>query len=246
MINRIEIKWNIKQLPVPRINSNFLHSFYDPVSEGEKLANRFVTENPETKNILVMGLGFAYHIRPLLAGENNVFVYEPEDDLVELYKSIENSKEVLDKLIFVKSAEDIPVAEYGIFVLKSEERIYKKEFTSFFEKPLFQQTRLSCDGTHSEIRILLVTPIYGGSLTTANYLENACESMKMTYEVVDNSVANELFQNILAVSDKSHSNIIGEKLIEIMSDLIFEKAMTFKPHLAIFIAQSPVSKKLIQ
>lgn len=97
-----------------------------------------------------------------------------------------------------------------------------------------------------DIRVLIDFPIYGGSLTTAKYVQNAFRRLGYQTKIVDNSICNSLFHEIKSVKDQARSEIIRRKLLNLLSNLYWEEFMQFKPHLAFFIAQSPISADFIK
>lgn len=60
--NQIEIRESKTGNPVPVVNGVHLHSSYNPTKEAESFVERFETIIQANRNILVLGLGFAYHI----------------------------------------------------------------------------------------------------------------------------------------------------------------------------------------
>ena len=70
----VSVSLSKEGLPVPQIAGTSLHSQYHPVKEAEQLTRGF--EYDENSRTVVFGLGFGYHVLPLL--ENcEVTVIEP-------------------------------------------------------------------------------------------------------------------------------------------------------------------------
>ena len=96
-----EIKTARTERPVPVVNGVHLHSIYNPDKEAEGLVAAHI-DNLQNKNeVLVLGLGFGYHINAIIEkltefhGENfKVVVIEPNakvyDDCIE--KNLLNKK----------------------------------------------------------------------------------------------------------------------------------------------------------
>lgn len=61
-INSYEIKQSRSNLKVPVINGVHLHSNYHPAKEAKKTIANIEQELKENKNLLILGLGFAYHV----------------------------------------------------------------------------------------------------------------------------------------------------------------------------------------
>jgi len=97
--------------------------------------------------------------------------------------------------------------------------------------------------TYSSLRVLVNTPIYGGSYTTAQYVYNGLKSLGVTVQMTDNSIAESLLKRLL------QNQIIDRNtnyLTAILSDLIWQDISIFKPHIVFMVAQSPFSDQLMK
>ncbi len=61
-IHSYEIKQSRSNLKVPVVNGVHLHSNYHPVKEAKKIVANIEHDLKENKNLLILGLGFAYHV----------------------------------------------------------------------------------------------------------------------------------------------------------------------------------------
>lgn len=97
--DELYVKYSKSEQPVPVINGVHLHSIYNP----EREASGFVTNQLEnlraSKNILVFGLGFGYHIAQIEEKmktfhpvEYNIFVIEPNVQIVEKWHELAPTK----------------------------------------------------------------------------------------------------------------------------------------------------------
>lgn len=83
-----EFKVSRNGLTVPVINGIHLHSIYNPVKEAEAFAEGHQEVLTKKENVLVLGLGFGYHIEQLARqlnhnhNEYRIIVIEPNRDLV--------------------------------------------------------------------------------------------------------------------------------------------------------------------
>ncbi len=75
-----------KGLPTLKYKDKYLHSKYDPINEGIKLANSLPTEGK--RNIIIFGLALGYHITPLLDRDPmiNVIVIESSVEVLGCLK----------------------------------------------------------------------------------------------------------------------------------------------------------------
>lgn len=89
--NNNEIKTSRNGLCVPVINGIHLHSIYNPIKEAEAFANGFTETLKKNNSILVLGLGFGYHIDQIanelkaLYADYSITVLEPNRWLAESF-----------------------------------------------------------------------------------------------------------------------------------------------------------------
>ena len=103
-ITSYEVKTSRSEHKVPVVNGVHLHSIYNPLKEAEGLVHAQL-ENLKHKNeVLILGLGFAYHINAVIEkltlfhGDNfRVIVIEPSSQVYEdcIANNLLNKKNVL-------------------------------------------------------------------------------------------------------------------------------------------------------
>ncbi len=88
-ISKIEIKKSKVDTPVPVVEGIHLHSIYNPAKEAETLIGKYSEALEGQRNILVLGLGFGYHVWQLESelrkhhDKWNVIVIEPNVRMTE-------------------------------------------------------------------------------------------------------------------------------------------------------------------
>ena len=95
---------------------------------------------------------------------------------------------------------------------------------------------------YKSLRVLVNTPIYGGSYTTAQYVFNALNQLNICSKMTDNSVAEPLLKTLI---NKQITNQNTEILASILSNILWHEICSFKPHIVFFVAQSPFTDRLI-
>ncbi len=245
-MNNIVIENSKDGNPIPIINNISLHSKYAPYKEGEKISEIYLRSGNNKKDIIIFGLGFGYHIIPLLDIFKKIYVFEPLLEIVEKIKDYPQFSHLLDSITIITDINAIPKTENkDIFCLNSVKRFFPDYFEQLQHKiESFQLPKVKI--SPDEIRVLIDFPIYGGSLTTANYVKNAFTKLGYITEFVENDIANNLLQEILKIEDKNHSAIMSSKLTELMSDLFWYKFQVFQPHVCFFNAQSPMTPHLLR
>ena len=242
--------------PVPLWDGFCLHSLYQPIKEGESFAEKFLEENAGQygKPLLVLGLGFGYHILPLLDKFQNIYVAESNQELINKAKAMwsENSslppfKEVgatMEKCVIIDDVSKAPhLPEFLVYSLRSEFRFQEKFFNEVQDAVRLADKNFV--PALSQMRILVNSPIYGGSYTTAKYVETALKSLGACVHFTDHSCANGLLQKYLDSSKKMEESALITQLTELLSETLWLDVVKFKPHIVLFVAQSPFTDKLM-
>lgn len=85
--------------PVLSVDGKFLHSRYDPDAEGRKIVSEAIAKKPNAKVVVVLGLGFGYHVhtlREMIPAGVPIVVFEALSEIVSFYanhigRDIENA-----------------------------------------------------------------------------------------------------------------------------------------------------------
>ncbi len=229
------------------INENYIHSKYNPENEGEKIAQKAISEK-KNNAIRIFGLGFGYHILPLLKEYDQITVFEPLNDVLNLAEKQAFLDELFAKTEVITDFDKVPRNEnQDVMVLPSYRNMFAELISAFRQNCSEEQVKSVTGKLHdySGLRVIIDYPVYGGSYTTAKYIQHACEELGLHVKIVDNAHAETMLHAITAVDNKSHSSYMALKLTELLSDLFWEEFKSFKPHLALFPAQSPATKHLL-
>lgn len=148
-ISSYEIKTSRNNLKVPVINDVHLHSMYNPAKEAQAIVSKHDQALATKKNVLVLGLGFAYHVyeicRKLESYHGNdykVVVIEPNEQIyrdcisnhlfpnknIEVYTG-ENLQKIYGELSLVKFLIEKP----AVISHPSSFNLYSGFFKSFLE-----------------------------------------------------------------------------------------------------------------
>ncbi len=87
-IRSYEVKNSKNNLKIPVVNEIHLHSMYDPAKEAKNIISKHIDSLEVKKNVLVFGLGYAYHVYELCrtlerfhGTDYKVVVIEPNEDV---------------------------------------------------------------------------------------------------------------------------------------------------------------------
>jgi hypothetical protein len=111
MLNSIIVKKTPTDQFVPVKNGIFLHSAYDPIKEAANFLEKHQHSIAEKKDILILGLGFGYHVDAILEYCKSltiaptVTILEPDLQLISL--AIETRKENYNNIFSQANIEDL-------------------------------------------------------------------------------------------------------------------------------------------
>ncbi len=228
--------------PVPQLNAISLHSVYRPVQEAEKLAAQF--SEATHKPTVVMGLGFGYHILELLKKvEGKIYVVEPLMTLFRVFLSEVDLAPFLPRVVFHIAEEParvlskIPSNDWNCFVHKASYR-FSEKYYQLLEKASEVQDLLK----RSSLKVLVVNPIYGGSLPTAKFCSSALQNLG--HEVVSvncEDYAEAFFATKKITKNLKNSEVLSKMFMNFMNEVIIAKAVDLQPDLVLGLAQAPLS-----
>ena len=98
-----------------------------------------------------------------------------------------------------------------------------------------------------KLKILVIGPMYGGSLPTANYTASALKNMGHEVEFLDFSAYKDAYFIIDHITkDNDHRRALKDTYINFLGEAAMAKAASFMPELIIAIAQAPLTPNIIQ
>ena len=100
--------------------------------------------------------------------------------------------------------------------------------------------------SNKSLRILVVKPIYGGSLPTANYCLEGLRNLGHEVESVDcDKVVDGFFELKDITKIKANAEILSQKFIGLMGEVVVAKAAEYRPDFILALAQAPLSPDAI-
>jgi len=234
--------------PVPRVGSVSLHSTYRPKDEAARAVSEFAVKGG-LQNV-VYGLGFGYHVAELLNRyySRSVTVIEPSLELFHAFISAVNLKPFLPRTRFLV-AEPTPkiVARFKPENWNILSHLPSVRLSPDYFNRLEQSRKLAGVLKSNSLRILVVNPIYGGSLPTARFCAEALKNLGHHVASVECEKFAEGFLSLDGVtSNKENSQILSTVFMNMMGDMTAAKAADFRPDLILALAQAPLTPKTIQ
>ena len=233
--------------PVPRIAGVLLHSQYRPIEEGKKAIENY--DFDLERNTVVYGLGFGYHIQALLLKcPGKLIVVEP---LMTLFRAFMTSMDIQPFLSRVRfRIGETPACLisrlepecWNIFKhlpsIRIGETYYNRLDQGIEVKNLLQLRSL---------RVMIVNPIYGGSLPTAHHCAGAFRNLGHEVATVDCEEFAQGFFSLKSVTrNPDNSEILSRNFMNFMGEIAAAKAAEFKPDIILALAQAPLAPEAIQ
>jgi spore maturation protein CgeB len=245
--------------PVLKIDSITFHSIYQPDSEADPFLKQLLNLKEKRGDqgdpkILVFGLGFGYHLNKIIREPLEIGIIEPRWDVlktamkwVDLTAVIERCELMIGEEISLhewRQAQWMPLMPalrlYGGFF----RRIQKILENPFIEK----RSEITSDTAalpflqDLQLKILVVSPLYGGSYPTAAYCEKALKKLGHQVEMIDNSIYYGIYKQIpLQTQDKTNRTTLTEIFLNFISKMLLARCVDFKPDIVLALAQAPIN-----
>jgi len=98
-----------------------------------------------------------------------------------------------------------------------------------------------------KLKILVIGPIYGGSLPTANYTASAFKKIGHEVEFLDFSAFKDAYFKIDHITkDNDHRRALKDIYMGFLGEVAMAKTSSFMPELIIALAQAPLTPNIIQ
>ncbi len=234
--------------PSMKIGNVTMHSLYDPEKEAADWVE-YQREKVEMGSaVVILGFGLGYHVLRLceldicrISGME-IIVFEPRIDVLKTALENVDLTHVLSKIKLV-TGDSIPALPKGFIIVEHSPSVTVNK--SYFND-LLAQLRLR-QSVKSGLKIMVVGPIYGGSLPIAGYCASALKKMGHQVDYVDNSKYNDVFQSIPGITaDKNHQNQLRSMFISFLSEAVIARCAEFKPDLVLALAQAPLTEGSLQ
>lgn len=100
---------------------------------------------------------------------------------------------------------------------------------------------------HKKIKILLVLPLYGGSLPIGYYCAEALKELGHQVDIFDAPPFLEAYRTLsnLNISQERFS-ALEQNFVQLLSQAIYAQAETFKPDLVLAMAQAPINRNILR
>jgi spore maturation protein CgeB len=239
----LEIVESKTGMPSLKVNHVALHSLYDPVKETREWAAHHEKEIPGASSVFILGFGLGYHVLEICKSTGmEITVFEPRLDILKTALESFCLTSALSRVRIVTD-DKIPPSDRDTVILQHTPSVNANR--EYFGRLLLRLR--SRESIHKGLRILVVGPVYGGSLPIARYCSGTLKKMGHTVELIDNS----RFEDALFYAkDITNNNLtygrLTDKLSEFLSEAVLARCENFKPDLVFALAQAPLTPSCLQ
>jgi spore maturation protein CgeB len=222
--------------PYLQVGGRRLHSPYDPVKEGEVWLQ--AQDLAGSEPLVVFGLGLGYHILPLLAADRPVYVVEPSPAVAKLALENHDFTALLAKngLKLGQDFRDLP----------RPARLLPYGPSRRLAPGLYRGLAASLAGEREaagSLKILVVSPLYGGSHPVARYAARGFRQLGHEAELLDFAPFYPAHQ---ALAELAKDNRLSREWLKFLGKILLSQVRERRPDLVFCLAQAPVTPPLVQ
>ncbi len=217
-----------------------LHSSYDPGREGEEWRRGQNLEG--TEPLVIFGLGLGYHLLPLFQDKRAVYVVEPCPAVARLALATHDLTPLLaaNSLRVGRDFRDLPrparLLAYGPSRRLAPD-LYDRLAAFLSGEPEKQ----------GHLRILVVSPLYGGSHPIARYAARGFKQLGHDAKLLDFAPFYPAHQALPEMTrEESAFNKLSREWLKFLGEVLLSKVRDFRPDLVFCLAQAPVDPVLVQ
>lgn len=238
---------------VPVVDGRALHSTYRPAEEG----SRFIAAQSldSCRAAVVLGLGFGYHLDSLLQRSIPVVVVERRLDILRAAMQARDLERILSNVTLLCGAPPASVATVdavaeaalsgALGVISHEPSV--RLAAEYYAAVQASLQRPFPDAKADRLRILVVSPAFGGSLPVARHAskgleENGCETLFLDMSPFS-SASRYIHDSLMNTTVQAGMEGLFERFL---CEFVYWKVKQLQPELTFFIAQAPVSPELLK
>jgi spore maturation protein CgeB len=230
-------------MPTLKVDNISLHSLYEPLKESREWVCHYQTVINSSSSIYVLGLGLGYHLLELCEYTGKeITVFEPRVNVIRAALETVDLSPVISRVRIVTESK-ITGSTDDIAILAHKPSVeLNRDFFKSVQKKLKSRSLIN-----KGLKILVVSPVYGGSLPVARYCAAALRKLGHNVELIDNSrFSDALFYARDITKDKTRYNRLIDHLASFVSEAVMARCEAFKPDLVFALAQAPLTIECLE
>ena len=227
-----------------QVDGQSLASPMRPEREAQRLVKQALQERP-ADTLILLGHGLGHLVRAALdEGLDRVELHPPSLGLFRLALEHWSEPSVFEdpRLEIVSPEEHAPEVAEGLSILL-EPPAWQRVFPEFMARRRCALGHAQADGLR--LRVLVVEPLYGGSLPVARSAANALRQLGHEVRSLCFDGMADAQRCITAFADSHQGETRPlQEFTAMLSSMLLVEARDFKPDLVLGIAQSPMSARV--
>jgi spore maturation protein CgeB len=238
-----------------KVNGYPLHSIYDPQKEAQDQVKSFTEAQPGKGSVFVLGLGLGYHVTKLLerTPSLSVVIIEPDGavfrralESVDLACVLEKSRGLyvgksMEAIFADMEERTLPLDDVRFFIHPPSMKLHQNYFD-----PIMARLDAKRVLAGLKLKILVVPPVYGGSLPIGHYCLRALNRLGHHAIMVDNSGYHPLFKEVETItSNRFHQRQLQGSLTQHLSEIVMAKCLDQNPDVILALAQAPLTPDIL-
>jgi spore maturation protein CgeB len=239
-------------MPTALVNSRYIHSAYDPVCEAERWAEQRMKDCQSGETIVVLGVGLLFHVqalRKILPQDQVIIVVVP--DLSEFVDclSVRSLEGWGERVMWVAGSMADMVARVTQTVKRV--RILSYEPAEAVHPDTYEQFRVQLRDRLSRqltgaLHVMVVGPIYGGSLPVAGYVVSALKALGHRVSWVDHSPHYSGYRSLETIRDTRLRLTVQQRLSDTLGVISLAHVAEDPPDLVLALSQAPLSMAVLE
>ncbi len=248
---QIEVATAKNGQPVLRVRGNALHSLYNPTREGEGWAQS-LEEESRGKPVVVFGLGLGYHILPLLARGREVTVVEPSVEVIRRALELVDLRPLLARRGLVAQLDALELPETAhLAIHRPTARLHRLACERLQQRLAAPAAgpppRTPVAGAPPGRRILVISPLYGGTYPIAQYCTRAFQRLGHQARMLDHAPFYPAYTAMDEITQRPEANAgLKRGLLGLVAEGVRIAVAEFDPELVWILPFAPLDGPLIQ
>ena len=238
--------------PTAMVSGRSLHSAYDPLREAQAWATAQAAVCRPGEVLIVLGVGLLYHVEALRACvSRDTTIGSIVPDLNELHdvcmvRALDRWMNEVEWLWGPVERMAASLATTGRplrFLNYAPAAAMHASVHADLERLIRQQVSARAGG---QVHVAVVGPIYGGSLSIANYAAAALEQLGHRVTRIDHSLHQVSYDVMTGLKDPRHRATLQGRLADLLGQLTIARIAEDPPDVVLALAQAPMTLPLLE
>ena len=239
-------------IPTATLDHQWIHSAYDPPKEAERWALQKIKECRTGEALLIFGVGLLYHVESLCR------LLPPDRPVLVVAANLNELRDCLSVRALSGWGERIqwvwgtPIEMVQqITQITKRLRILNYAPAASLHPQLHEEVRRClrdelAKQVHGKLHVMVIGPIYGGSLPIAGYAVRALEALGHRVSWVDHSLHASGYHDLDRIQDGRMRVTVQQKFSETLGIISLAHIAEEPPDLVLALAQAPLSMPVLE